>query len=301
MPKVRGQNWSEHYVSSIMTRTQSHVNQHEGSAEDLKAVKAEVHYRLTHEEFLTWIEKHNLKWSEVKLYLYFCTLNPFGDREIEFSPDLLYSQLKIKKSAFYSAVARLEKLGLLSLKVLRAKARIHPINRTTFHLNGKDSKKMDSTPVERKEVHKNGKSSNNSEFQQPKPPSDKDSSGTQTYSDYLNFIQTLSEGERESFLEFGRKKAAPLPHPPELPDKWIAANFTELHNQFLASPAGESAQKQIIQETDWTRHPEWSDWLAIMREGVPRFVALGTCFDNKTRRAIADWADERGLIWGTES
>lgn len=141
----------------------------------------------------------------------------------------------------------------------------------------------------------------NCPIQPPRTLPDKGSDLSQTNKTYTDFLHTLSEVERENFLEFGRKKAANLPYPPELPDKWIAANFTELHNQFLASPEGAVAQKQIIAQIDWTQHPEWSDWLAIMREGVPRFVALGTCFDNKTRRAIADWADERGLIWGTES
>lgn len=269
-----------------MTQAQIDVNQDQTS----EHLKAEVHYRLTHEEFLTWIEKHNLKWSEVKLYLYFCTLNPFGDREIEFSPDLLYSQLKIKKSAFYSAAARLEKLGLLSLKVLRAAARIHPINRTTFHLNGK--------------------SSNKSESRQPEASPDKDCGEAHTYSDYSNFKHTLSEGEREQFEKFVRIEWKKLTAKNGEPGEEIvslerflscAEDTKNWHQRFLNSPAGEEVKKSSVASTDWTQHPEWSDWLAIMREGVPRFVALGTCFDNKTRRAIADWADERGLIWGNES
>ncbi|NJM22955.1 MAG: hypothetical protein HC907_31810 [Richelia sp. SM1_7_0] len=52
----------------------------------------------------------------------------------------------------------------------------------------------------------------------------------QTYSD---LIQTLSEDERENFLQFGLKKTASLPKPPELPIKWIEAHFEELHGQWL--------------------------------------------------------------------
>ena len=117
-------------------------------------------------------------------------------------------------------------------------------------------------------------------------------------SDYSEFLKTLSDSQRENFLNFGRKKASQLPKPPELPDKWIAANWEELRSQWEQTKEGSTA---ITGLTDWTQHPDWATWLEEMRRGVPRFVALGTCFDNKTRRAIADWADERGLIWGEEA
>jgi hypothetical protein len=179
-----------------MTKTK-HVQ--ENQQESLADLKVEIHYRLTHEEFLTWIENYDLKWSEVKLYLYFCTLNPFGDRDIDFSPSKVYSQLKIKKSAFYTAAARLEELGLLNLKVPRTKVRVNPINRTDFHLNGKVSTKTENIPVERKEVQQNGKISTKTENQTSKPLQSKDSSTPHTIQTYSNFIQTLSDIERENF------------------------------------------------------------------------------------------------------
>jgi len=124
------------------------------------------------------------------------------------------------------------------------------------------------------------------------------SSAPQTIKTYSDFANTLSEGEKESFLEFGKKKASQLPKPPELSLKWIEANWQELYALFKSTPEAVAAS---ITDTDWTSHPDWENWLAQMREGVPRFVALGTCFDNKMRRAITDWADDRGLIWGAES
>ncbi|KJH70237.1 hypothetical protein [Aliterella atlantica] len=130
------------------------------------------------------------------------------------------------------------------------------------------------------------------------PLPDKASSAPQTIKTYSDFIQTLSEGEREKFLNFALQKCKALPKLPELPLKWIEAHWQELYAQFKSTPEAAAAE---VASTDWTQHPDWYDWLAEMREGVPRFVALGKCFNNKTRRAIADWADERGLIWGTES
>lgn len=93
-------------------------------------------------------------------------------------------------------------------------------------------------------------------------------------------------------------KAKNLPKEPVLPEKWVEANWQELYAQFILTT---EAAVVCVANTDWTQHPNWEDCLAQMREGVPRFVALGTCFDNKTRKAISDWADERGLIWGAES
>lgn len=53
----------------------------------------------------------------------------------------------------------------------------------------------------------------------------------------------------------------------------------------------------VVEETDWTTHPQWESWLLQMRQGLPKFVVFGTCFDRQMRRAIAEWANERKLIW----
>jgi hypothetical protein len=280
-----------------MTQAQSHVNQHSCS----EHLKAEVHYRLTHEEFLTWIEKHNLKWSEVKLYLYFCTLNPFGAREIEFSPDSLYAQLKIKKSAFYSAVARLEKLGLLSLKVLRATARIHPISRTTFHLNGKSSNTPESTPVERKEFHLNGKSSNKSENYQSQVAPDKDSSSPQTYSDYSSFKHTLSEAQRENFEKFVRDEWKKLTTKNGEPgeeivslDRFLARkeDIENWHQRFLNSPAGREAKKKAKASLhNWRDDPHFDTWIWQAFDRGYEWIQENEA-EREQRKAFHDWAFE---------
>lgn len=126
----------------------------------------------------------------------------------------------------------------------------------------------------------------------------KDSNAPQTIKTCSDLIKTLSEGERENFLNFSLEKCKSLPKLPELPMKWIEAHSSELYAQFKSTPEATTA---TVANKDWTQHSDWEEWLQEMREGVPRFVALGTCFDRKMRRAIADWADERGLIWGTES
>ncbi|MUL39378.1 hypothetical protein [Gloeocapsopsis dulcis] len=145
--------------------------------------------------------------------------------------------------------------------------------------------------------HRRDAESHERENQRPKATSSKNSSTPQTNKTYTDFIQTLSDNEREKFREFALLKAKNLPKEPTLPERWVEANWQELYAQFKLTTEAAA----YVANTDWTQHPDWKDWLAQMREGVPRFVALRTCFDNKTRKAISDWADERGLIWGAES
>ncbi|MGL5923357.1 MarR family transcriptional regulator [Chroococcidiopsis sp.] len=115
---------------------------------------------------------------------------------------------------------------------------------------------------------------------------------------YLDFIQTLSESEREIFLEFGRKKAASLPHPPELPDKWIAANFTELYKYFLASSAGRAAkQEAIARKYDWENDPRLMDWLhKAYYEGHP--WAVENEFEREERLSFLMWAQKTNAYAG---
>lgn len=255
--------------------------------------------------------------AEWSLWTYLQLLDPYGDRIKELPPvSDLAKAVGVSERQIHRALNRLKDLELYYWEpvIIRgqnlAGKRAKEVCRDKSKKSSGDDKLTTSSSQRQscrdddKVVFMESKLSppGQSHLQQPpKPPSANGSSSPQTYSDYSNFIHTLSEDEREIFLEFGRKKAANLPHPPELPDKWVIAHFTELYKQFLASSAGQEAKRAVIASTDWTQHSDWAEWLAMMREGVPRFVALGTCFDNKTRRAIADWADSRGLIWGTES
>ncbi|MBD2778640.1 MarR family transcriptional regulator [Iningainema tapete] len=274
------------------------------TAEEAKSSsKLEIYYRLTHEELLTWIEKYDLKWSEVKLYLYFCTLNPFGDQDIEFSPSELYSQLKIKKSAFYSAVARLETLGLLDFQVSRAHVRASPFNRTTFHLNGKLSTTVENIPLERKDFQKNGnfskKMDNNStkmENRRPEPAQDKDSSVPHTLHTYSDFKRSLSDSERENFekfvrAEYKRTEGKEIRHISAfLKDE----HFQEWWEKYQNRP--EAAQEK--QRTKWENHPEVKNWIEeIERTSNPLAFAIG----DEEKMEFIKWANENKIFsWHQE-
>ena len=79
---------------------------------------------------------------------------------------------------------------------------------------------------------------------------------------YSDFKKTLSDSQRESFLEFAKKKAGQLPRPPELPQRWIEKNWEELSAQWYKS----NGQSSPAQSTKWENDPRRGDWLAIIEE-----------------------------------
>jgi hypothetical protein len=130
------------------------------------------------------------------------------------------------------------------------------------------------------------------EFKSSKASPDKVSDNS-PYS-YQIFINSLSEAEREKFLEFGLKKAAELPKPPTLPEKWVENHHLELYEQFKKTPLG----KNLPPTKDWANHPQRDSWIAQMREkGEWAFILQAPKEDQPERRAFHDWADANNLIW----
>lgn len=116
-------------------------------------------------------------------------------------------------------------------------------------------------------------------------------SSTKTkFNDSIQGINSLSDSEREPFFEFGRKKAAQLPHPPELPDKWITAHWEELYRQFQASNAGKAAKQEAIAiQYDWINDPRFEEWLPrAFEEGVA--WAQENQAEREQRSAFLEWA-----------
>lgn len=272
----------------------------------------EQFYPLTH-SVLDKLMDAKLTAAEWKLWAYLTKLDSWGDRYVDL-PDTLtvMQELGISKATYYRAIAKLQKLELFDFQDKGFAVR-NLTCRKSKKLVSKmrlDSQKCETSLKNETEKSEMRQLSQKRENQSLESSQSQDSDLPQTYSDYSNFIQTLSESEREQFEKFVRIEWKKLTTKNgELGEEIVslerflsrAEDIKNWYQRFLNSPAGEEVKKSEVASIDWTQHPEWSDWLAIMREGVPRFVALGTCFDHKTRRAIADWADERGLIWGTES
>lgn len=268
-----------------------------------KATKKPLFYPLTHEEVL---DLKDLTGVEIKVFLYVRTLDPFGDRNLEYSVTAVADELGLSKGAVSKAIKSLDAKGFIHVELTRVKIRIKADKSdvASFPIGNNVSQSEPAFPIGNQDFPEETEVSyKKPEFpigndRQPEPSPDKAFSTLQTNKTYTDFIHTLSDSEREIFLEFGRKKAANLPHPPELPDKWIAANFTELYKQFLASSAGRAAkQEAIARKYDWENDPRLMDWLhKAYWEGHPWAVADE--FEREERLAFLMWAQKTNAYAG---
>jgi hypothetical protein len=137
------------------------------------------------------------------------------------------------------------------------------------------------------------------------PPSVKASSPSSN--SYQIFFDSLSDLAREKFLNFVREKTAHFSQPINDLEAWLAgvngagqARFRVYYAMFQ-SEVGEG----VAPTQDWESHPKWSEAIAAMRRGVPRFLVLGQpgCedIDKSTRQAMVDYAEANQLIWGEKS
>jgi hypothetical protein len=207
-------------------------------------------------------------------------------------------ELGIQKSAFYGAISRLRQEGSIDWEAPKGIVVSLSIS-SSFRQCGKESTiaESESTIAESESTIVESESTF-AETKSLEPLLNK-ASGDSPYFYHL-FTKSLSDSERENFWEFGRKKAAQLPKPPQLPEKWIAANWKELRSQWVVQLS--PAQKAAADEERWANDPHRDEWISEIRIGKPRWIAQGDqSLTRDERKAFAEWADANGLIWGAES
>ena len=201
-------------------------------------------YRLTKEEIKQWYRDKLLSTAGYLLAIKKVTKMPGSNMVI---PNVLKfcREWEISKSAFYRAVNELRQKGYFDWEATHGiilketkkvvdfpseqkeekeeKEQECPTSGTPSHERDSDSHERDGVS------HERDSDSHEWENRGSKPAPDKNSRTPQIVTDP---IQTLSEGEKESFIKFSRKKAASLPKPPQLPMKWIKTNFEELLSQW---------------------------------------------------------------------
>jgi hypothetical protein len=126
----------------------------------------------------------------------------------------------------------------------------------------------------------------------------KDYGTLHTIKTYSDFIKTLSEGERESFLEFGKKKAAELKNPPvQLPLKWIETHFEELQSQWQQQNSTNASTHWVLPNS--TKVPNRESWDASTHEGVSQKIDTSRqCAFKGSRKTRCAFI--RSLSWGIE-
>ncbi|MDZ8139005.1 MAG: MarR family transcriptional regulator [Nostoc sp. DedQUE04] len=284
-------------------------------------------YPLQHEEWLRACRELTPAQRDVLYYLR--TLDPYSTG-MEVSPariakDLSTPEKPVHRSTVGRALKALDEKGFVDMELLKVKVHVltkglHCCDETTScdeatscsettscdeatllpdgNLGDRDATCAIATQLARSPRNK----------RQPKAAPAKDSSTPKINKTYLDFIDSLSEGEKESFLKFGNKKAAELKNPPvQLPLKWIEKNFEELSEQWFptrdenenqnqkynfgaysqaqhqmwygqlqtlvcgAAQSGDSARLEQFLKDDF--YCSWLNWAKTAREDVREFLA----------------------------
>ena len=249
-------------------------------------------------EMMRRLRQADLSRHEMNLWLYLTELDPYGDRYQELPSAIqIMSELEMSKATYFRSKARLQELKLYDFQEDKVSFR----NLTGVSKMRLESQKCDSESHERDlQSHERDSESHERDLEPSKPAPSKGSGTPQTYSEYSDFLQTLSEAERENFLELGKKKAELLPKAPQLPERWIEKNWEELRSQWLAQLS--PAQKPAAEQERWANDPRREEWIAEIRIGKPRWIAQGDqSLSRDERKAFAEWAESQNLIWGAES
>ncbi|HEY9670476.1 MAG TPA: hypothetical protein V6D11_03465 [Waterburya sp.] len=205
-------------------------------------------------ELIRYVRSCKLSGNQYDLWLYFWELDPFGDRWVDIPPPAEIARiLNVNERTIRRSAQRLQDLELFDFQIEKWKCR-----NTTASVKLKSSPTDKNVRVQTKrskrgqndpnvsngiEMSENGQNDPNVT---PEASFNKDSDSLQTYTD---FLQTLSDTEREKFLEFGLKKAAELPKPPTLPRKWIERNWQELSAEFsVASQTPSQIDSAVLEQ-----------------------------------------------------
>ncbi|MEA5553305.1 hypothetical protein VB713_20410 [Anabaena cylindrica UHCC 0172] len=251
-------------------------------------------------ETLEKLYKANLTAAEWRLWTYLVTLDPWGDKYKDLPNTLaVMEKVEIKKSTFYAAIAKFQKFDLFDFQdkgFQFRNLRGIPKIQKSFQETGSDSEISENAPNFRKTLQENGEVSKKPENQRSKRSPGKRSKSSHTYKTYKTYTNSLSDEQRESFLEFGKKKASELPNPPTLTSKWVETHWEELRSQWEKSQGKVSAALSC----KWENHPQREEWLEKIRQLGPAGFQAEDMDNQKLRRDFYVWADANNLIWGDE-
>lgn len=217
--------------------------------------------------------------AEWRFWAYLVEIDPYGDRYHDLNPLTIQTECELSKPTYYRAKAKFQELGIFDFQEEKVSFR---------NLTGVSKMRLKSQKRDSKSQKRDSKSQKR-ENESSKPSQCKDSSAPQTYSD---FKDSLSEDEREKFLEFGLKKAAELPKTPTLPQKWIERNFRELYAEF-SKEFGEA----VAPSQDWENHPCRDEWLLEMiTKGTGAFIGLAPEQERSERLKFREWSKANNHI-----
>ncbi|MBE9053438.1 MarR family transcriptional regulator [Nostocales cyanobacterium LEGE 11386] len=264
-------------------------------------------YPLQNSEWVTICK--SLTKSQISVLYYLRSLDPYGNG-IRIKASKIAEDLGITKRAVNAAIAVLEEKGYINLEDIDYSVKVSArgcfcdTSSTVTKVGIKFPAQEENFPPEngisylRTEIptqEENFPPENGISHLQSETLVKQESQDSNINKTYSDFIDSLSEDERESFLEFGQKKAAQLPKTPELPLKWIEKNFEELRSQW------EKLRGVVRGSKNWESDPRRQEWLDKIRSlGFATFIYENGSLD-KQRKEFYEWANSHNLIWGDKS
>ena len=204
-------------------------------------------------------ETKGLSAAEIRIMLFIKTLNPFGDRPLVLSIEKIAQKLEINKSTVSRALKKLKELGKITVEIIRK------VTISTPMQNGNAGCKTETKDAKSQSSVQNG----NNRWTNPAPS--KQSGVFQTYTDFIN---TLSEAEREKFFNFVREKTKDFnPKIASLTDYLRSqSRYLELYSEFRRVVPAEERNFRI---SDWKNQPEWTGILASIKRAGVAFIGIG--------------------------
>jgi hypothetical protein len=240
--------------------------------------------------------------AEWRIWSYLIEIDPWGDIYKDIDTLTVMAECDVSKATFYRAIAKFQELELfdiqdkgISIRNLKGVSSLK--NETPVSEMRQDSQNCETRRKNETKKSKMRQDSQNCENQPPEPAPSKASEVPHTIQTYKTYTDSLSESERESFLEFGKKKASELPKPPTLISNWIKTHWEDLRSQWEKSQGKVSAS----QSSKWDNHPQRKEWLEKIRQLGPAGFQAEDMPNQKIRREFYVWADANNLIWGNEA
>ncbi|KYC34886.1 hypothetical protein WA1_50125 [Scytonema hofmannii PCC 7110] len=202
--------------------------------------KTPLHLRLTAED---WEECcKTLNPAEIKVFIWIRASDPYGDRDLEINCSELGKRLGLHKSSVSRALRSLDEKKLIEIELEQVRVKQKISNRRLTLLckeeNGSEREKIEEketvAPAQRKMHQRNSKRTSATQdapvqqqthqcnTQRTESSHSKDSSTPQTIQTYSDFIQTLSDEERASFLNFCLEKTKNLSQEVNDIEAWLA-------------------------------------------------------------------------------
>jgi DNA-binding MarR family transcriptional regulator len=179
-------------------------------------------YPLQHEELLNL--NRILSASELSIYFWLKTKNPFEEKLIEANTQEIAEDLEISRRTVQRALVKLQQENLIDLVIDQFRYRI----------------KSKSTSIEDKSEMATLMSSGDTEIvattsgslSSSETPSEQQFQLPKTIKTYLDLIDSLSESERESFLQFVREQIKNFAQPINDLEAWLASKTKAGQNRW---------------------------------------------------------------------